>query len=890
MIELTASKNIVVRTAAVQNLLQVMRPEDTEVLKALVPWLTDPDWVKRSERGGRGRYVNTLGRAIVPEAVPGLIWLVQHDTDLRTEAVAALGNQKDQRAIPVLKMILARDEFLMERQYLIKAVYASGGFSDDEQMAALDSFVTFMSRSNLTKLVTDFGDFYIDGNSFLGEAAAQAGKPPVLPLQTAIGMLIADEKEPTAGLVARAVERLRALKRSDPTKAAQLAQIMLTWGQPAIFAFNLQNLASGESNIDSIIAILVNRKAMQEKVPLFLANLRRAPGIPRGIGSCAAEDPVEYAAILEQDDAAAKTALMGCARLIRASLPIDSVALLLDSPDKLLALAAERYLESEDSLAARRLVLAKNKGKAMILGARSSFVPDASPKYNAGLLTELFSTVEDGEASSFERYPILRAKEEALRKELDDAPSLQNVFAVIANGPSGHQVIRLYKNRAIFTYYENEARYRERELTDKEYEAFRNVLIADNIDGQKPGLGICDNCTPGEFIMFGRDGGRRVFFENTRDHPALDRLQDKFAELRAGGGKLNYHLAGKLPGLEVMIADDRKPVRSVWKKGDDLRFVVEDKEHEAALRQEYREKFKEAESAVTNEDPDNKAIKGLRAEYSAKRFAHLSWRKFENGKPIGPAAQPAEAQFLYDSTQAAPILQSEPPSRAWKVRSGTSEIHAGGFSNPGLFRLAPEQTAIRIREGWYSLPIVSGDGKWAVVSKTEMSRAGMVRGLVRVDLRTDGEFKIVLPGTDGAVAVAFVEALNKILVYQGRTKFEDEEEVSAAAQPHGTAGAYYLVDAATGIAQPVKGEFRPLVQQTYRPLQPTSVKGEYWSAIYDEKTKATNIGRYNDKTFSFKPALNLPGIELDSMAIWVDESVGKVYFVYEGHLLSVPLK
>jgi hypothetical protein len=36
--------------------------------------------------------------------------------------------------------------------------------------------------------------------------------------------------------------------------------------------------------------------------------------------------------------------------------------------------------------------------------------------------------------------------------------------------------------------------------------------------------------------------------------------------------------------------------------------------------------------------------------------------------------------------------------------------------------------------------------------------------------------------------------------------------------------------------------------------------------------------------------MNLPNIRLDSMAVWVDEAGGKIYFVYEGHLLAVPVK
>lgn len=100
---------------------------------------------------------------------------------------------------------------------------------------------------------------------------------------------------------------------------------------------------------------------------------------------------------------------------------------------------------------------------------------------------------------------------------------------------------------------------------------------------------------------------------------------------------------------------------------------------------------------------------------------------------------------------------------------------------------------------------------------------------------------------------------------------------------------YYLLDTATGAVSQVKGEFRPLIQQTYRPLQPTNNPNEFWAAIFDVKTRTTEIGRYNTLNFKFQPLLKVPEIALDSMDIWVDEKETKVYFVYQGHLLALPL-
>ena len=65
---------------------------------------------------------------------------------------------------------------------------------------------------------------------------------------------------------------------------------------------------------------------------------------------------------------------------------------------------------------------------------------------------------------------------------------------------------------------------------------------------------------------------------------------------------------------------------------------------------------------------------------------------------------------------------------------------------------------------------------------------------------------------------------------------------------------------------------------------------EFWAAISDSDKNQTQVGRYDLKDFSFKPIMLIPHIAFDSMAMWVDESNEKLYLVYEGQLLRLPLK
>ena len=90
-------------------------------------------------------------------------------------------------------------------------------------------------------------------------------------------------------------------------------------------------------------------------------------------------------------------------------------------------------------------------------------------------------------------------------------------------------------------------------------------------------------------------------------------------------------------------------------------------------------------------------------------------------------------------------------------------------------------------------------------------------GVVRINLQTGREFKVKMEPAVTYTPITFVGSHNKVLVYTGPRRFPrhfpgggpprpDDE----TARPQPAPASYYLVDAATGMAQPVKGEFRPL--------------------------------------------------------------------------------
>ncbi|MDM7922460.1 MAG: hypothetical protein QUS14_09175, partial [Pyrinomonadaceae bacterium] len=78
MLELAASQNKTVRSAAVRNLLIIGQEKGGEdIVKALLPWLTNANWVEvADDERGRSTIIGWLAQYKVPEAVPGLIALL----------------------------------------------------------------------------------------------------------------------------------------------------------------------------------------------------------------------------------------------------------------------------------------------------------------------------------------------------------------------------------------------------------------------------------------------------------------------------------------------------------------------------------------------------------------------------------------------------------------------------------------------------------------------------------------------------------------------------------------------------------------------------------------------------------------------------------------------
>jgi HEAT repeat protein len=916
MIALLASDNINVRSAAARNLLLKLEGNRPDVLKALLPWLENPKWLRHDVQG-RGTIVQVLGRVKEPESLPGLlVALDEKDArpsyadaataanvasnamaaanrvisnsrissntssnisvtvptetffPFRYSAIAAMAFQRDGRAVPALRRILSESALPYENQTIVGAIHECGGFSITEQVDALEHTVKDADRA-------------VGMSNTISNVPIRPMITETSDVRQMLGLYISLKADIDDALGRALVDRIGQLDKTDPPTALALRRLIVKWSGPAINALLLRDLKNNRTETDAVVKLLSIRKQLREEQQQDVFDLRTGGPAAVGISSCLIEDPNDLDAILNSPSDETKTAMLACARLIRAPLAVQKVAENLKSHDKLLALAAERYLETEDSPEARRIVLSLHPNEAKILGATTAFSTgpiDSEGSYTPNLLA-LFGTVSEYYVQArpyFGAYDesSLAETEKRLQQEVKSSPDLLGIYSWEENS------IRIYKDRAVLNWEDDPARYRERVLTNEEFDHFKGLLSHYRADELPPFLSCAggEGCETRELLMLGRNGGRRVFVKSSSLPPLFSELDRLFKDMRLAPSTIKYWAGKDVPSLEVLFASEQLDAMAVWKSGGDFRLLTADKIRRAAIDSEiaaFAENLPEIEEAPAMEYGEDGRIS---KERSRREYENFTWNIFVDGSLGAETTQPAQVEFI-------PIKDSfavPPHAERWKARAGAIEIRA---NDEGLYKIVAGKLT-KIRTGSYSDPVVTPNGRWVVVSKYDESAGNQ---LVRVNLLTNRE--VVVPpsadGVDSQHAFAYIASVNRILVGL-QESYEGENEYSPGESVESDSGGYSLLDPETGSLIPARGEIRPIVQQTFRALQPTSNPFEFWAALANGED--TVIGQYSSRTFTFKPLLKLSKIRFNSMDMWTDEPAGKVYFVYEGHLLGLQIK
>lgn len=931
LIELTSSKNKIVRTAAVRCLLVVFgRSNDAEIVRALLPWIENPKWIEREpDDSGRTQLVMYLSGVRMPESVPALIAALDEKAireiedygpdvisanlaanvirspstananankasppktetyyPLRDQAIRALAMQADPRAVPALRRILATTtDYTMAE--VLRALVACGGFSVPEQVDALEHFVrnapllaedNYVQAPVLANSNTSYRPYYqVYSNS---NRTLATFDPSTVKLM--LGSMVAANPEPGEALVRGTIDRIASLAGKDPEVSRTLRAIIVNWRGLAVSALLLEDLKNGLAERAAVIRLISERKLLREKLFQEVANLQNGTPTAAGISACLTENENSYTGALESKVAETRAAFLACARLIRAELPLERVQRDLVSPDPLLKTAAELYIESEDSPAARSIIHGLHSGEARIVGATMYFKGKDGVDGFPPEMLQLFLSVGVGLAVPPYVYDggwylgeIARTETE-LQKEVKEDADLLGLYSYQQNS------IRIYKDRVTLRWINDPSRYYERALTAEEFQLLKDYFADNNVSEMKPFLSCAQGCgLARELLMLGKNGGSRIFVRSETTPPFFAGLEKMLAEFRSRPAAIKYALSKDVPGLEILFAGDDLKAHTVWKQGPDLRVVLSSSSERRKIEDEINklELSESEEDPETDEGPDVGPGQAPASERMRERrqFEGYSWRGIVSGEPGPVVAQPPGIEYI-------PIIDDLdvlPDQEQWKARGPGFEIR---YDQNGLYKVSGGKIT-RLLRGGYGSPVLSSNGRWVLTNTFDEDEGN---SLIRYDLLTGRSYKVSAEETGGLVPRCFVPSVGKFLVstgyYESYMDYDDEVDDEPSF------GQFYFVDPVNGKLTPAVGEMWPLAAQTFRPLQSTGKPGEYWAARPSGRGHETIVGTYDARTFRFRAVLTLPKIRFGSMEMWADEPGGKVYFVYGGHLLSVPLK
>jgi len=793
--------------------------EKKDIAQKLTPLLTEPNWAAKEDRD---EFIRSLTGLNAPELAPGLIWVLDYDEAPynRAAAAEALTKYRDPRAIPALRRALEKEKGEQNREKIVTALAECGGLSDDEMAAAVEAYA---------RMIVNQG-----GAEKIEVAKYNNGPDNSLPLKVSVGRIFNDSEtiQATEGMAVMLLERAKALRATEPAVAREILRIIEAAPLRPVEVNLVERIGEGRADVDSVALALERRDALAPSAGDELNGLIKQGGYAAGVAAAILNDEHDWKAALESGDAKTQLALLAGARYMRDKLPVESVARLLNSPNRELAKAAESYLEIEDGPEARKLVLARHPGEMRILGDITA-------------ISDEDSNIGD-----------IRSWEDALRKELRSRNGPEAIYAVarlVSAADFTGSVIRIRDGKAEVCVYETQGRRDVRRLTESEFEELKSLTSRQEIEDlgpeSYPGEGEIDFLMY-EYLRLTKEGGLRIALDDLRRAPKNPTPHEELSGLfyrlsRSGEFTARYNIEEKIPGVEVVFADKKHSVSKVCAEGGEIRALIEEK------GAEYRQ-------GAVKDAPE--------------------WRDFSSGKPGEVRDEPPACAALDAPSSAvenATVIRPNPFGRP--AQPGGATFHYVSGEGGGVWKAEPGMEPVKIVSGNFFQAVITPEGKWLVAIKWVTEKGNVSQQLIRRNLQSGEEFVVKSQQNAYSQRIEYVAAHGKVLALSP-VYVKGAQDIESC-----------MLDPETGSVQPVKGEFRPLTAPHSRAPQSAGAPNLFWAAIYDVEKRMTRFGRYDSKNFVFTPLLEFPELELSGDDIWVDADGGKIWFVYRGHLLRLPL-
>jgi hypothetical protein len=400
-----------------------------------------------------------------------------------------------------------------------------------------------------------------------------------------------------------------------------------------------------------------------------------------------------------------------------------------------------------------------------------------------------------------------------------------------------------------------------RKLDEEELKSFVDFIKAKNVD-QLPEYqtNVCDGVIY-SYIHFTKDGGYRVAMNNPPVREELREFQDdsnrSYCELISwfarictfGKWEIRYVCSRLIPGLEILYANPTNEIRTVWAEGDDVRVLVGQSglagQKWYALRETGLEKEVDCPDVFSAHDVLDRANDNEAGPFGLSYI----------GRHFQPWQATAEGRYVLTG-----------------VMNGQTK---------GTWLCTTTSQPVRIFNDNITDYLLTPNGHWLVGS--------IGTRLICYDFIAQKMVPIENPDPAKTFyALYYLPQQEKVLLIsptRGEAHFakpvpKDLEQFPAD---------YRLLDPRSGkttAIEHLQGSM-PLRQRTDRPFQPTQKVGVVWTATKEKGYSI--IGQFDTASFQFKPWTQVDSIEFESNDMWIDESLEKVYIVYRGQLLRIPL-
>lgn len=403
--------------------------------------------------------------------------------------------------------------------------------------------------------------------------------------------------------------------------------------------------------------------------------------------------------------------------------------------------------------------------------------------------------------------------------------------------------ISVHGSKVRLIYYQDLSRRKTRYLDQTEFEAFLAFIEKNNINSLSDwDTGHVMDGNAYQYLYCG-NGKTHSFYINNPDvdgKEVYQKLVETFFSLTQTG---EFEISYDTDDVTVLIPRDEFYVQGVWKNNDDFRVLIKEND-------DHRYK-----------QPDD-----------------LVWRNYSDGKIAEICESPYDKNIWLDYEYSLPSgdYHEHLNNYPWQVTWKQYLVRANRFYDSmttGLWLISEKEEPILISEETYANPIVIPNTDLVICARAEKGWAHP-NDLVLINLNTFEET---------VLDIAPADDLSPLIYFSGKVLIARHAEGASVYER-------YSYDVATGTIEQVdQRTFEGVHSIRERFLQSTATPNEYYTVQARNYGAPVVVGKVNIDTLAFTPIARYPGLDFDSMDMWVDEPNQKIYVVINGDLLELPI-